>query len=84
VKPRSINGRRRDSWVVANLFLLLLLCYTYTLPRWIDPNQNLGMFPYLPGVFSLTPLLAIVAVSLAASWFLARGESTATTRTGGR
>jgi hypothetical protein len=22
------------------LFLLLLICYTYTLPRWADPNQN--------------------------------------------
>jgi hypothetical protein len=26
--------------VAITLFLLLLLCYMYTLPRWADPNQN--------------------------------------------
>ncbi|MFZ5917174.1 MAG: hypothetical protein ACOYZ7_09595 [Chloroflexota bacterium] len=31
---------RREKWIAAGLFLLLLLCYTYTLPRWADPNQN--------------------------------------------
>jgi hypothetical protein len=40
VKLPSVNGQRRDSWVAITLFLLLLLCYTYTLPRWADPNQN--------------------------------------------
>jgi len=30
----------RDSRLAVILFLLLLLCYTYTLPRWADPNQN--------------------------------------------
>jgi len=32
--------RRREKWTAVGLFLLLLLCYTYTLPRWADPNQN--------------------------------------------
>jgi hypothetical protein len=38
--------KRRTRWLnqtklkEAVLFLLLLLCYTYTLPRWADPNQN--------------------------------------------
>lgn len=31
---------RHEKWIAAGLFLLLLLCYTYTLPRWADPNQN--------------------------------------------
>jgi len=31
-------GRERLSEIV--LFLLLLVCYTYVLPRWADPNQN--------------------------------------------
>lgn len=30
----------RDNRPAVILFLLLLLCYTYTLPRWADPNQN--------------------------------------------
>ena len=30
----------RDNRAAVVLFLLLLLCYTYTLPRWADPNQN--------------------------------------------
>jgi hypothetical protein len=30
----------REKWISAGLFLLLLVCYVYTLPRWADPNQN--------------------------------------------
>jgi len=38
--------KRRARWLNRTrlkevaLFLLLLICYTYTLPRWADPNQN--------------------------------------------
>lgn len=37
--------KRRTHWLnqtklEAVLFLLLLLCYMYVLPRWADPNQN--------------------------------------------
>jgi hypothetical protein len=31
---------KHEKRIAAGLFLLLLLCYTYTLPRWADPNQN--------------------------------------------
>jgi hypothetical protein len=31
---------KREKWITTGLFCLLLLCYTYTLPRWADPNQN--------------------------------------------
>jgi len=40
VKARFVSGGRQEKWIVISLFLLLLLCYTYTLPRWADPNQN--------------------------------------------
>jgi hypothetical protein len=40
MKARFVNEQRREKWIAVTLFLLLLLCYTYTLPRWADPNQN--------------------------------------------
>jgi len=40
MKARFVNEQRREKWIAIGLFLLLLLCYTYTLPRWADPNQN--------------------------------------------
>ncbi|MBU0705103.1 MAG: hypothetical protein KKC18_14705 [Chloroflexi bacterium] len=40
MRARSVGERHRDNWVAGVLSLLLLLCYTYTLPRWADPNQN--------------------------------------------
>jgi len=41
VKARFVIGERgRERWIGINLFLLLLLCTVYTLPRWADPNQN--------------------------------------------
>lgn len=36
----ATSFRTRERRIAAALFLLLLLCYTYTLPRWADPNQN--------------------------------------------
>ncbi len=35
-----LTEQARDNQVAAVLFALLLLCYTYTFPRWADPNQN--------------------------------------------
>lgn len=32
--------QRRERLVQIALFTLLLMCYTYVLPRWADPNQN--------------------------------------------
>ena len=32
--------QRRERLVQIALFALLLMCYTYVLPRWADPNQN--------------------------------------------
>jgi hypothetical protein len=40
MSTRLSSEQRRERWIVLCLFLLLLLCYTYTLPRWADPNQN--------------------------------------------
>ena len=40
MKTPTIGTTRHEKWIAASLFLLLLLCYTYTLPRWADPNQN--------------------------------------------
>jgi len=40
MNTRWFGERRREKWIAFGLFLLLLLCYTYTLPRWADPNQN--------------------------------------------
>lgn len=40
MKAQSAGEQRREKWIAIGLFLLLLLCYTYTLPRWADPNQN--------------------------------------------
>jgi hypothetical protein len=40
MSSRSVGEQRRERQITAGLFLLLLLCYTYTLPRWADPNQN--------------------------------------------
>jgi len=40
MKTRSVSDQRLEKWIAISLFLLLLLCYTYTLPRWADPNQN--------------------------------------------
>ena len=40
MKARSTDGQFRERWIQVGLFLLLSLCYTYTLPRWADPNQN--------------------------------------------
>jgi hypothetical protein len=34
---RALQGERRRSLI---LFVLLLTCFAYTLPRWADPNQN--------------------------------------------
>ena len=40
MKARSTGRRLGEKWIQVGLFLLLSLCYTYTLPRWADPNQN--------------------------------------------
>jgi hypothetical protein len=40
MKARFSGEQCRERWTVVGLFLLLILCYTYTLPRWADPNQN--------------------------------------------
>ncbi len=40
MNARAVVESRREKWLALALFLLLLLCYTYTLPRWADPNQN--------------------------------------------
>ena len=40
MKARFSNEQHRERWTSVGLFLLLVLCYTYTLPRWADPNQN--------------------------------------------
>jgi hypothetical protein len=32
--------QRRVKWMAISLFLMMLLSYTYILPRWADPNQN--------------------------------------------
>jgi hypothetical protein len=40
MKVRFSSEQRQERWTVVGLFLLLILCYTYTLPRWADPNQN--------------------------------------------
>jgi hypothetical protein len=37
---RFVGEQRREKQIAITLFLLLLLCYTYTLPRWADQNQN--------------------------------------------
>jgi MFS family permease len=37
---RSVGEQRREKRIAISLFLLLLLCYIYTLPRWADQNQN--------------------------------------------
>ena len=40
MKVRLVSEQHRERWTAIALFLPLLLCYTYTLPRWADPNQN--------------------------------------------
>jgi hypothetical protein len=40
MNARWFGERHREKWIAFGLFLLLLGCYTYTLPRWADPNQN--------------------------------------------
>jgi hypothetical protein len=40
MNTRTVSEQHRERWMAIGLFLPLLLCYTYTLPRWADPNQN--------------------------------------------
>ena len=35
-----VRERHQERWTAIGLFLLLLMCTSYTLPRWADPNQN--------------------------------------------
>ncbi len=37
---QKTNRFNRERLTEIALFLLLLICYTYTFPRWADPNQN--------------------------------------------
>jgi hypothetical protein len=37
---RMQPGRRREIISAAAIFLILFISYTYTFPRWADPNQN--------------------------------------------
>ncbi len=40
-KSTDLNGRdRREHQITALIFVILLSCYVYVLPRWADPNQN--------------------------------------------
>lgn len=34
------NQGKKERWIQLGLLLILLICYTYFLPRWQDPNQN--------------------------------------------
>ncbi|RLC78715.1 MAG: hypothetical protein DRJ03_24785, partial [Chloroflexi bacterium] len=37
----DLNGQnRREHQITALIFVILLSCYVYILPRWADPNQN--------------------------------------------
>jgi len=40
MKVRFVSEQRWENWIAINLFLLLLVCYTYFFPRWADWNQN--------------------------------------------
>jgi len=35
-----VSEKRWEKWERMILFLFVLACYTYTFPRWADPNQN--------------------------------------------
>ncbi len=37
---RLLGGIKQEHVNQSFIFLVLLLCYTYTFPRWADPNQN--------------------------------------------
>jgi hypothetical protein len=36
----TLKKSRQEMWTSVALFVVLLVCYVYTFPRWADPNQN--------------------------------------------
>ena len=38
--PPMLKHSRQEQWTSIAIFVVLLVCYVYTFPRWADPNQN--------------------------------------------
>ena len=36
----TLKKSRQEMWTSIAIFAVLLVFYTYTFPRWADPNQN--------------------------------------------
>jgi hypothetical protein len=36
----TLRKSRQEMWTSIAIFVVLLVCYAYTFPRWADPNQN--------------------------------------------